>query len=229
MFEKLLSFTKQASNLPDQPSMSTSELKAYFDAAPEEVRVYLNQLVDGLNSTESGDSGAKNIGVSTIAGLTGNDVQTLLQSLKDKVDTKTSVYPNKPYFNGYRTVYDTTRTIATGLSVPPQTDLIVPMYTVDAENNINYENNIVYVSESGVYQISFDFTWDGPVHPSISELILYRNSNRYRVSGGTQIKSLSGSIVLYANAGDGFYPAIWHDATENKWVGEALFSVIKLG
>jgi hypothetical protein len=80
-FEKLNSFTKDVSDLSDKPSLNPSELKAQFDAAPDEVRQYLNKLIDALKKTTVGDSGAKNIGVSPISGVTGNDIQTVLGNL----------------------------------------------------------------------------------------------------------------------------------------------------
>lgn len=81
MFEKLVSFTKKVADLPDRPSLNPGALKAQFDAAPDEVRVHLNKLIDALKLTTTGDSGAKNIGATNIPGLTGSDVQTLLEQL----------------------------------------------------------------------------------------------------------------------------------------------------
>lgn len=96
MLEKLTKFTKKVSDLADEPALSPSELKAQFDAAPEEVRVYLNRLIDALTKTTKDDSGAKNIGATNISDLTGSDVQSLLESLKTFVDTnyykKTETY-----------------------------------------------------------------------------------------------------------------------------------------
>jgi hypothetical protein len=80
--EKLNAFTKDVSDLSDRPALNPTELKAQFDAAPDEVRQYLNKLIDALKKTTAGDSGAKNIGATTISGLTGTDVQSLLESLK---------------------------------------------------------------------------------------------------------------------------------------------------
>lgn len=88
MFQKLVSFTKKVADLADRPSINASELKSQFDAAPDEVRQYLNDLIDALKSTKSGDSGAINIGASSITGLTGNNVQSLLNSLKTYSDGK---------------------------------------------------------------------------------------------------------------------------------------------
>lgn len=86
MFEKLVSFTKDVSDLADKPALNPADLKAHFDAAPNEVREYLNKLIDALKKTELGDSGAKNIGATAITGLTGTDVQSLLESMKTYAD-----------------------------------------------------------------------------------------------------------------------------------------------
>lgn len=95
MFQKLVSFTKKVADLPDQPTLDPASLKAQFDAAPDEVRTYFNNLIDALKLTTSGDSGAKNIGATTVSGLTGNDVQTLLESLNTtKASTAQPPYTN---------------------------------------------------------------------------------------------------------------------------------------
>lgn len=88
---KITAFLKKVTDLTDTPSesMTPADIKAWFDSSPEELRVKMNSLIDGLVSKTT-DSGAKNIGVETISGLTGNDVQTLLQSLKAMVDGKTT-------------------------------------------------------------------------------------------------------------------------------------------
>lgn len=67
-FQKLNVFSKKVSDLSDKPNetMTTAQVKAQFDAAPEEVRLYLNQLIDVLQSTEIGDSGADNIKLTPI-------------------------------------------------------------------------------------------------------------------------------------------------------------------
>jgi hypothetical protein len=90
--EKLLAFTQDVSDLADKPSTSLSavQVKAIFDAAPNEVRVYLNQLIDDLQSVVDGDSGADNINVTAITGLTGDTVQALLEALKVYADTKSN-------------------------------------------------------------------------------------------------------------------------------------------
>jgi hypothetical protein len=89
MFQKLATFTKKVSMLADEPSLNATELKAQFDAAPEELRGSFNALVDALKLTTAGDSGAKNIGATSISGLTGNDVQTLLEALFNRIKVGT--------------------------------------------------------------------------------------------------------------------------------------------
>ncbi|MEH7251891.1 hypothetical protein V7111_07175 [Neobacillus niacini] len=88
MLEKLVSFTKKVADLSDKPSLNPADLKAVFDAAPDEVRQYLNKLIDALKKTETGDSGAKNIGATAISGIDGTDVQTILENLKKNDDKK---------------------------------------------------------------------------------------------------------------------------------------------
>lgn len=101
MFEKLVSFTKKVADLPDRPSLNPSALKAQFDAAPDEVRVYLNKLIDALKLTTTGDSGAKNIGATAISGLTGSDVQTLLESLNTKMNDTSVQFQTPTLLNGW--------------------------------------------------------------------------------------------------------------------------------
>jgi hypothetical protein len=52
-FQKLDAFTKKVADLADKPALNASELKAQFDAAPEELRTYFNNLVDALNNQEA--------------------------------------------------------------------------------------------------------------------------------------------------------------------------------
>lgn len=105
MFEKLVSFTKDVSDLANQPALDAVALKAQFDAAPDEVRTYLNQLIDALLKNTAGDSGAKNIGATNITGLTGLDVQTLLESLKTYVDRAQASETEATLQNGWQNAY----------------------------------------------------------------------------------------------------------------------------
>jgi hypothetical protein len=87
-FNKLSAFTQKVADAADQLTGNPAGTKAIFDAAPEELRTYFNNLIDALKSTADTDSGAKNLGAKAITGLTGTDVQTILESLKTTVDAK---------------------------------------------------------------------------------------------------------------------------------------------
>jgi hypothetical protein len=101
MFEKLNSFTKDVSDLADHPIIDPVVMKAQFDAAPNEVREYLNKLIDVLLRTTAGDSGAKNIGATNITGLTGTDVQTILEDLTTKTYAATPNFQTPTLLNGW--------------------------------------------------------------------------------------------------------------------------------
>jgi hypothetical protein len=87
-FNKLASFAKDVSDLADQPALTPAQLKAQFDAAPNELLQYYNSLVDALKKTTSGDSGAENIGSANIPYVTGATVYAQLVFLKDWLLTK---------------------------------------------------------------------------------------------------------------------------------------------
>jgi hypothetical protein len=87
VLQKLNAFTKKVADMADEPTGTPAEIKAWFDAAAEELRQYFNNAIDALKSTATGDSGAKNTGATAITGITGTDVQTLLEGLKTYVDT----------------------------------------------------------------------------------------------------------------------------------------------
>lgn len=78
---------QDVSSLPDNPSaegISASELKARFDNIGK-MMIALgkhNELIDALMDTEAGKSGAENIGVSTIFGTEGTNVQDALESIR---------------------------------------------------------------------------------------------------------------------------------------------------
>ena len=95
-FQKLTAFSKTVSDLSDKPALTPTALKAQFDSSPNELKDAFNSLIDALKSTASGDSGAKNTGATTISGVTGADVQSILEGLKSYADTsfplKTDTY-----------------------------------------------------------------------------------------------------------------------------------------
>mgnify|MGYP001155647471 CR=1 FL=1 len=81
-------YSKLIANLEDQPTMAASELKAYWDSSPEEIREAFNKAITVLRSTTDGDSGADNIGATQIKDVDGKTVQTILESLKVIIDCK---------------------------------------------------------------------------------------------------------------------------------------------
>lgn len=89
MLKTLEGFQKRITNLPDRPSMefTAADLKAYFDASPEELRLFVNDLVEALQSTTEGDSGAENIGSSPIEGVTGATVYEQLADIFTQLQT----------------------------------------------------------------------------------------------------------------------------------------------
>lgn len=95
--DKLLSFTKKVQDLADKPNatMTAAQVKAQFDAAPDELRLAFNALIDDLSSVVDGDSGADNVGATTIVGLTGGSVQSLLEALKTLDDSNFSNLQNQ--------------------------------------------------------------------------------------------------------------------------------------
>lgn len=67
---------------------TVQENKNVFDKLPELVASAFNALVDALQSTADGDSGADCINITTIEGATGTTVQGLLEYLKASDDLK---------------------------------------------------------------------------------------------------------------------------------------------
>lgn len=86
---KINIFDKRVSDLPNRPgsSYSASDIKAYFDSSPEELRRALNGIVDSLVSQLAGASGAEAIGSAPISGLSGTTVYTQLTGLEAQVQS----------------------------------------------------------------------------------------------------------------------------------------------
>ncbi|MGD6898598.1 glycosyl hydrolase family 28-related protein [Bacillus infantis] len=63
----------------------STDIKKDFDSRAEELKNTLNVLIDDLKKITAGDSGAKNIGVSTIEGVAGNDIQTVLEKYQQSL------------------------------------------------------------------------------------------------------------------------------------------------
>lgn len=68
-------------------TMTSDQVKANFDSRAEELKDKVNALIDDLMATTNGDSGAHNIGVQPIEGLTGNNLYEVLQSIKNSISS----------------------------------------------------------------------------------------------------------------------------------------------
>lgn len=78
---KIDDFTHKISDLRDQPNMQPSELKAYFDSSPEEVRQAHNNLCDALCASDA----ASGIGFQRTAGIPSDTVQSALENVQSQV------------------------------------------------------------------------------------------------------------------------------------------------
>lgn len=163
MFEKLNQFTKKVSDLADKPALNPSELKAFFDAAPEELRNYFNNLIDALISAESGNSGAKNIGATTISGLSGSDVQSLLESLKTVHDERISSIETNPFFY-YRS--------ADILKIDHSDTLFLLGVTDPLSAGITIESNYIVFPTAGKYVLEGVADFSGLSNLETAEILI---------------------------------------------------------
>ena len=65
---------------------TAAQIKTFYDSRGVELRTFINGLVGILNSVTDSSSGADNIGVTAISGLSGATVQALLEALKTALD-----------------------------------------------------------------------------------------------------------------------------------------------
>lgn len=78
---KLHQFSKKISSLRDQPNMQPSELKAYFDSSPEEVRQAHNGLCDALSAVTA----AAALGFQRTAGVPADTVQAAVENVQTQI------------------------------------------------------------------------------------------------------------------------------------------------
>lgn len=83
---KIDAFQKPVSSLADAPELSAQELKARFDASPEECRKSINGVVDTL----SGVQGAYNIGFRESEGVHAKTVQEAIENVQGQLQNVTA-------------------------------------------------------------------------------------------------------------------------------------------
>lgn len=81
-FTKSTVSTTNISDLPNQPLISPTALKAAFDKYGADDKPFINNLIDELESVTPGSSGAENMGSAPISGVTGTTVHAQLSDLK---------------------------------------------------------------------------------------------------------------------------------------------------
>jgi hypothetical protein len=65
---------------------TATDVKAKFDSRGEELQTKLNALIDFLQSTSTGDSAAKAIGIEAVTGVTGANLLDVVKNLKAQID-----------------------------------------------------------------------------------------------------------------------------------------------
>jgi hypothetical protein len=86
--QKMGAFSFNHTEAPDDLNSiyTATEIKEKWDSRANELRTTINTVIDALSSTVDGDSGANGVKATTINGLEGTDLQTLIESLKSFVD-----------------------------------------------------------------------------------------------------------------------------------------------
>lgn len=74
---KVNDWSQAVSSLDDKPKMTAAALKAAFDSNSNQLKPAINGIIDDL----TGSQGALNIGLSPIDGLSGSNVQAVLQAI----------------------------------------------------------------------------------------------------------------------------------------------------
>jgi len=74
-------FTFNHADQVDRPAYTAAENKAKFDSRASELKATLNGLIDDLEATTDGASGADSIGATTVGSLSGATVQAILEEM----------------------------------------------------------------------------------------------------------------------------------------------------
>lgn len=78
---RLNKFTQTVSELPTVPNLSAEEMKARFDACPEELREKYNVLCDAL----SNQTAASSLGFARTTGVAADTVQAAIENVQNQV------------------------------------------------------------------------------------------------------------------------------------------------
>lgn len=81
-FSKMTDFTFSHAAQDDTPDLDPTEVKTDFDSRGDEIKDYLDDLIDALN----GENASSNIGAKAVSGLSGTTPQALIESLKTALD-----------------------------------------------------------------------------------------------------------------------------------------------
>jgi len=89
-FEKMGTFSFNHINQPDELNLPADDTKAKFDSRANELKIALNKVVDLLNATTDGASGADNVGMTPISGLgAASNVQAVVEALITRLNATT--------------------------------------------------------------------------------------------------------------------------------------------
>lgn len=84
---------KNKTSFVSTPADEDAARKQFQDVF-DQLRDGINALIDALEATTSGSSGAENIGIKSITGVTGATVAAQIASLKTLIDAKLSAVPD---------------------------------------------------------------------------------------------------------------------------------------
>lgn len=227
-FTKCTDPVDNITNQPNQPIIGATALKALFDEIGKDLKAYLNNtLTTELESTTDGDSGADNIGATSISGLSGTSVQALLESLKLLVDTQL------PFPDGSIT----NNKLATDVKVGSLAALntIDKDSVTDAINEIdsilkNYgypkyagggftlatddANKVIYVGGGGTVTVPTDLTVNFPLGTKIKVVSYTSSTINFTNAVGVTLDSYNGFRTI-----KGLYAAaILTKIASNTWV-----------